>query len=98
VPGIDVLWVGHFDLTTSMGIPAQFDHPRYKEAIARILDACRRHDKAPGIMTASVEEGRALLAQGFRSVAYWGDLWIYKQGLRQGIEGLRSAANRESTS
>src|SRR4051794_9694010 len=32
VPGIDVLWVGHFDLTTSMGIPAQFDHPRYLAA------------------------------------------------------------------
>src|SRR5262249_54274393 len=43
VDGLDVLWVGHFDLTASMGIPAQFDHPRYKEAIARVLDACRRH-------------------------------------------------------
>ena len=27
VDGIDVLWVGHFDLTNSMGIPGQFDHP-----------------------------------------------------------------------
>lgn len=89
VDGLDVLWVGHFDLTTSMGIPAQFGHPRYREAIERILDACRRHGKAAGIMTGSVEEGRACLKQGFRSVAYWGDLWIYKQGLRQGIAALR---------
>jgi 2-dehydro-3-deoxyglucarate aldolase/4-hydroxy-2-oxoheptanedioate aldolase len=89
VPGLDVLWVGHFDLTISMGIPAQFDHPRYREAIERVLDACRRHGKAAGIMTGGIDEGRALLAQGFRIVAYWGDLWIYKQGLRQGIEALR---------
>jgi 2-dehydro-3-deoxyglucarate aldolase/4-hydroxy-2-oxoheptanedioate aldolase len=92
VPGLDVLWVGHFDLTTSMGIPAQFTHPRYLEAIDRILDACRRHGKAAGIMTASAEEGRGLIAQGFRCVAYWGDLWIYKQGLRRGIEALRGVS------
>jgi 2-dehydro-3-deoxyglucarate aldolase/4-hydroxy-2-oxoheptanedioate aldolase len=91
VPGLDVLWVGHFDLTASMGIPAQFGHPRYLEAIDRILDACRRHGKAAGIMTSGAEEGRQLLAKGFRCVAYWGDLWIYKQGLRQGITALRGA-------
>src|SRR5262249_25894141 len=71
VPGLDVLWVGHFDLTISMGIPAQFDHPRYREAIARILDACQRHGKAAGIMTGGIEDGKAQLAQGFRCVAYW---------------------------
>lgn len=91
VPGIDVLWVGHFDLTISMGIPARFDHPDYAAAIERILDACRRHGKAAGIMTGGVEEGKALLGRGFRCVAYWGDLWIYKQGLRQGVAALRAA-------
>ncbi len=29
VPGVDVAWMGHYDLTVSMGIPAQFDHPRF---------------------------------------------------------------------
>src|SRR5206468_6989137 len=29
VPGVDVLWLGHFDLTNFLGIPAQFDHPKY---------------------------------------------------------------------
>ncbi len=89
VDGIDVLWVGHFDLTTSMGIPGEFTHPRYREAIQQILEACRRHGKAPGFMVASGDEGRALLAQGFRCLAYWGDLWLYKQALRQGISALR---------
>ena len=42
-------------------------------------------------MVASAEEGRAKLAQGFRCLAYWGDLWIYARGLRDGIAGLRAA-------
>src|SRR5687768_4583040 len=39
VDGLDVLWVGHFDLTNFMGIPAQFAHPRYLEAVKRVIAA-----------------------------------------------------------
>lgn len=91
VNGIDILWVGHNDLTNSMGIPGQFDHPRYVEAIARILDVARRHAKFAGMMATSVDIGKALLAQGFRILAYGGDLWIYQQSLRDGLASLRSA-------
>jgi hypothetical protein len=45
-------------------------------------------------MVASVEQGRELLARGFRILAYWGDLWIYQQALRQGLQGLREGAPR----
>lgn len=89
--GIDVLWIGHFDLTNSLGIPGQFTHPDYQRAVDRVLEACQRHGKAPGFMASSVEEGRALLARGFRCLAYWGDLWIYKQALRQGIRAIRAS-------
>ena len=33
VPGVDVAWMGHYDLTVSMGIPAQFEHPRFLAAM-----------------------------------------------------------------
>ena len=91
VDGIDCLWIGHFDLTNSLGIPAQFTHPDYRRAVDRVLDACRRHGKAPGFMVASPEEGRAALAQGFRCIAYWGDLWLYRQALSEGIRALRAS-------
>ena len=32
VSGVDCIWVGHFDLSASMGIPGQFDHPDYIKA------------------------------------------------------------------
>ncbi len=89
VEGIDVLWIGHYDLTNSMGIPGQFDHPEFRAAVAAILDACRRHGKSAGMLCADVAGGRALLGQGFRMLAYGGDLWLYQQALRQGVEALR---------
>jgi 2-dehydro-3-deoxyglucarate aldolase/4-hydroxy-2-oxoheptanedioate aldolase len=89
VSGIDVLWIGHFDLTASLGIPGQFDHPDYLRAVERVLEACHRHGKTPGIMAAGIDTAISLLGQGFRAVAYSGDLWIYGQALKQGIDAIR---------
>ena len=40
VPGIDVGWLGHYDLTNTMGITAEFDHPRFNAAVDALLAAC----------------------------------------------------------
>lgn len=90
VEGIDVLWIGHFDLTASLGIPAQFEHPDYLAAVERVLAACERHGKVAGIMAGDVETAQGLLRQGFRAVAYSGDLWIYQEALRRGLDELRA--------
>ena len=62
--GSTCLWIGHFDLTNSLGIPGQFAHPTYLEAVERVLEACQRHGKAPGIMAGAVADGQALAAAG----------------------------------
>jgi 2-keto-3-deoxy-L-rhamnonate aldolase RhmA len=89
VPGIDVLWIGQFDLTNSLGIPGQFDHPRFVEAVQTVIRACRQHDKTAGYMVTDAVGGRAMLDQGFRILAYSGDLWLYQAALRQGVADLR---------
>ena len=89
VEGIDVLWIGHFDLTASLGIPAQFTHPDFLHAVERVLAACERHGKVAGIMAGDVAGGTAWLEQGFRALAYAGDLWIYGEALKRGLDTLR---------
>jgi 2-keto-3-deoxy-L-rhamnonate aldolase RhmA len=90
VEGIDVLWIGHFDLTNSLGIPGQFTHPAYLESVKKVLQAGEAHGKTGGFMAGDVATGRALLEQGFRAIAYSGDLWIYQQALRDGLAALRA--------
>ena len=92
VDGIDCLWVGHFDLTASMGIAAQFDHPDFFAALDRVVAACNANGKTAGIMAGNVEVGRQWLKRGFRAIAYSGDLWVYQQALAGGIADLRAAA------
>jgi 2-keto-3-deoxy-L-rhamnonate aldolase RhmA len=91
VEGIDVLWIGHFDLTNSLGIPAQFGHPRFAEAVDRVLSASRRSGKAAGMMASDVDHARALLERGFRCIAFSGDIFIYQQALAAGLAAIRAA-------
>ena len=93
VEGIDVLWIGQYDLSLSLGTPGQFTHPKMEDATARVLAACRKHDKAAGIMPTDVANGKTLLGQGFRIMAYSGDLWIYQAALRRGLTELREHAS-----
>ncbi len=82
VPGVDVLWVGHFDLTNFLGIPAQFDHPKYVAAIDRLVSAARRHGKTLGVMTASEAWTREYWAKGFRLFAAGVDVHLLQSALR----------------
>jgi 2-keto-3-deoxy-L-rhamnonate aldolase RhmA len=98
VPGVDVLWIGHYDLTASLGISGQFDHPDYREALRRVVHACEANGIAAGMSTDSLDEAHHLLGQGFRFVAYGHDLVLLRTALRSGLDELRAAlaANRPS--
>lgn len=91
VDGIDVLWIGQSDLTNSLGIPGQFAHPDFLNAVTRVADACRQHNKVGGFMVMSADDANSLIAQGFHMIAYGGDLWLYQQTLRDGLRVVREA-------
>ena len=90
VAGIDVLWLGHFDLTNFLGIPGQFTHPRYLDAVAAIAAAANRHHKTAGVLAADIAWGRDYMAKGFRAIAYGVDHLLYQKALADGIAALRN--------
>ena len=96
VPGVDVVWVGHFDLTNSMGIPGQFDHPDYFAALDRVAKAAADTGTVAGFMPTSVEQATDLVGRGYSLLAYNGDLWLYQQALAAGITAIRSATSSGS--
>jgi 2-keto-3-deoxy-L-rhamnonate aldolase RhmA len=94
VEGLDIGWLGHFDLTNSMGIPGQFDHPDFLAAVDRLVAACRVHGKPAGILAGSVEIAEAWRARGFRIFAYGTDISLLQQSLRDGLARLRAGEGR----
>src|SRR5689334_3755570 len=92
VPGIDALWIGQFDLTNFLGIPAQFRHPAYLAAVDRVLAACATHGKTAGMLATDDAWARDYVARGFRLMAYGIDQLLLQDALRHGLDVLRDAA------
>ena len=90
VPGVDVLWLGHFDLTNFLGIPGDFSHPLYQNAVRKISDAARRHGKAAGYMAADEALGREYLGHGFRMIATGTDQGLLQAAIAGNIGAWRS--------
>ncbi len=96
VDGIDAAFIGPYDLTASMGITAQFDHPDYLKARADILDGCRRHGVRAGVHVVQPRPDEALerIAEGFSMIAYSLDITMLgtacRQGLREITKGTQS--------
>ena len=88
--GVDCLWIGHFDLSCSLGIPGEFSHPEFKKASVRVQRAARQHNKALGRLAGTPAEAIALHKQGYDLLCYSGDLWVYQQALISGINEIRS--------
>jgi 2-dehydro-3-deoxyglucarate aldolase/4-hydroxy-2-oxoheptanedioate aldolase len=90
VPGVDGLWIGHVDLTASLGCPGDFADPRFVRAVDRIVAAAKKHNLPLGRLVGSVEEGLRLHAQGFDFIGYSGDVWILQDGLAAALDALRA--------
>ena len=98
VKGVDCLWIGHFDLSCSLGINGQFDHPDFIKATDKVKRAANKHNKALGRLTADAAGAIALNKQGYDVLCYSGDLWVYQQALIQGISEIRKGCKpRKST-
>jgi 2-dehydro-3-deoxyglucarate aldolase/4-hydroxy-2-oxoheptanedioate aldolase len=89
VKGVDGLWVGHFDLSVSLGIPGDFGHPKFTAAMDRIIAAAGKHGKALGRLVPNVEQGIAFHAQGFDFICYSGDIWVLRDGLAAAARAIR---------
>lgn len=90
VPGIDVIWLGHYDLTDSMGMTGQFERPEFEAAVAKLTAAAARHGKAAAFLATSVEMARIWRKKGFRCLAYGTDVGLLQGALGDGISALRS--------
>ncbi len=51
VPGIDIAFIGPMDLTLSMGLYGQTNHPEVLKSYERVVDACKKNNVVPGILT-----------------------------------------------
>jgi 2-dehydro-3-deoxyglucarate aldolase len=92
VDGVDGFIVGPYDLSGSLEIPGQFDHPLMKKAIGRIISVGTASGKVPGIhiVEPDVEALKHRIKQGYRFVAYSVDIRMLDCSCREGLKATIS--------
>lgn len=89
IPGVDLLFVGPWDLSQSLGVPGQVEHPSVVSAIQRVIEACREHGIAAGIYAGTSEDAKRWQEQGMQLIACQVDTVVLLRGLRALRDTLR---------
>lgn len=93
VPGVDLAYVAPFDLSTSLGISGQFNHPDFLEAVAKIEAAAKAAEMPLGGGPANTEsEVDALIARGYRVFGGF-DIFQIKQAVGNLVNIVRSRSD-----
>lgn len=97
IDGVDGFIVGPYDLSGSLGVPGQFEHPLMEEAMERIVSVGLASDKTPGIhvVEPNTEELKLRLDQGYRFVAYSLDIRMLDCACREGLKTTKSSQKNE---
>jgi 4-hydroxy-2-oxoheptanedioate aldolase len=92
VPGLDAVFIGPHDLSVSLGLPEQYDHPVFEEAVRTIIQKTRQHGLAIGIHF-SLEPERQIrwIAEGVNIVVHSFDIALFSQRLRHDLSIIKEA-------
>lgn len=95
VDGVDAAFVGLYDLSASLGLTGEFDHPNLQDAIDSVREACRAHGVVPGVhvVQPDIDKARRYLDEGYRMIAYSLDVTMLAQMAKQGLNAVRGHAD-----
>jgi 2-keto-3-deoxy-L-rhamnonate aldolase RhmA len=88
VPGIDVIFVGPYDLSASMGLLGQIGHPDVVAAINTVRAACLRAKMPFGILCGNAEQARQEIEAGTSLLAVGTDILHMANSARATLEAL----------
>lgn len=91
VKGIDFLFVGPADLSQTLGIPGEWEHPRLWAAIERVAAACKRNGRPWGILPMSPAHAKRSVNLGCTMLSIGLDTWAFRDGMRAALEAYAEA-------
>ena len=91
---IDGAMIGPYDMSGSLGIPGQLNHPRIIEASKKVLAACKKHKKACGIQITEpdLKTVEAIKKTGYTFIVLASDvflLWKWSENMRKILDRVR---------
>jgi 4-hydroxy-2-oxoheptanedioate aldolase len=73
IPGIDLIYLGMYDISQSVGLAGQLEHPKVMAQLDTCLDAIQAGGKLAGTFSRDIAACRRFREMGFQFVAYVAD-------------------------
>lgn len=96
-PGLDALFIGTSDLSFSLGLRGDQKDAKLHTAIARVLEAGKKHGKPVGRPGGTAEQMNAYVEQGFQLFQATTDLRLMEAGARQMLSGFGRRAEGKTS-
>lgn len=88
-PGPDIIFIGPYDLSQSLGVPGQVDHPLVIEKTRQIVEACTARGITTGNFTETLDRTRFWVSQGLRYMSFSVDVGLLYEHSRQNVSAFR---------
>lgn len=89
VPLVDILFIGPYDLSQSIGVPGEIDHPDVIAAIKKMVDKALAKNKYIGLFADTIENARKWRDIGVHYISYSVDMGIYLSSCEQVVKEIR---------
>lgn len=96
-PGVDVMFIGTSDLSFSLGLRGRQNEPALDDAIRKVVDAGKRHNKIVGRPAGSPEQVKQFMEQGFLLFQAPTDLGFMAAGAKRYLEPLAKSRDQSES-
>jgi 2-keto-3-deoxy-L-rhamnonate aldolase RhmA len=89
---LDGIFIGPHDLSCSLGLPEQYDHPLFEKAVDEIIRKAAHHHVAIGIhFSGSPQRQIRWIPAGLSIIVHSSDMALFSQRLTSDLEQIREA-------
>ena len=89
VKGFDIIFIGPYDLSQSLGVPGEIEHPLVVEKMEQIIKKCKEKGVIVGNFTDTEENAKRWIKMGIRYVSYSVDIGIYHDACKNILKKLK---------
>ncbi|MCF8069384.1 MAG: 2,4-dihydroxyhept-2-ene-1,7-dioic acid aldolase [Desulfobacterales bacterium] len=91
VPGVDGFMIGPYDLSGSLGIPGQFDHPEMVKALKKVKEISKKMNALSGfhVISPDAEALQEKIRDGYKFIAHSLDILFFDNGCRNSLKAIR---------
>lgn len=89
VPGVDIIFLGPYDLSQSLGLPGQIDHPKVEEKMREVISKAKRKGITIGTFVDNISNANKWQNAGVQYISYSVDVGIFYEAGQDIIKKLR---------